>query len=201
MKCEKCGYLLSTDWNVCPKCSKVINDKDVETQNEQLPIDTEIIQKPNDEIDTKEENPEKYRSGDTEKILIVVFLISFILPPFIVITASIGANPDINILIQNLSHMVVISNLIALISIVTAHIKFPKNRIIKVLFWIYISFIVLAAIIIIILAIACVNTCTSMMCQECESTCLSCQRFAEGVNYVQYKILSFRYDDSLNICS
>jgi len=170
MKCEKCGYTLSTDWNVCPKCSKAINDKDVDTQNEQLPIDTEIIQKPNDEIDTKEENPEKYRSGDTERILIVVFLISFILPPFIVIAASIGANPGINILIQNLSHMVVISNLIALISIVTAHIKFPKNKIIKVLFWIYISFIVLVAIIIIILAIACID----MVFRECQSTCLDC---------------------------
>lgn len=51
---------------------------------------------------------------------------------------------------------------IAFITIVTGYIKCPKSKAIKVLFWLYIIYIILAIIFVTVMLIACPKTCRTM---------------------------------------
>jgi len=158
MICEKCGYTLSSDWNVCPICSKVVNDNSDNTQNELFPINTEIMQKPTNELETKLDIPEKPRSSDTERKFIIVFVVSYSLAILIaMISSSIAGSGRHST--TNLSALMMLCHLVALVTIVTAYIKFPKNRTIRILFWIYIGLIILQVIAAIILLITCIHAC------------------------------------------
>jgi len=155
MYCEKCGCILSADGNVCPICSKTINET-IYIQNKQIPINTEIMQKPNDEVETEGENPEKYRNNNTEIAFIMVFAISFGLAIISTIITSSGRTT------ANLSIMSMICYFVALVTSVTAYIKFPKNNMIEVIFWFYVGtiifHIVAFAMLIIVFMYFC-NTC------------------------------------------
>ena len=161
MKCTRCGYTLLPEWNVCPKCSNAVNNK--------FDQDVEDIHK-SDEIETR--NPEnQITSGITENRLIIVFVSSFTLPILIavvVIASGIGS-------INDLSTLGAICYLVATITIVTAHIMFPKNKTISVLFWGYIVLIILFIIIAAIVTVFFVAS-AYLFLRVCFETCNSCPR-------------------------
>jgi len=57
----------------------------------------------------------------------------------------------------------------ALVAIVTGFIKHPRNRAIKVLFWLTIALMILSVIATIILIITCINACA-----DCYNSCMNC---------------------------
>jgi len=148
MNCEKCGYALLDVWNVCPICSRIINNKTIHVQNEQVPINIENRQNPINESKTKSDYPEK-RYSDTERSFILAFAISLFLSIFFYALSSHERNSN------NLSMLAMISHLVALVSIVTAYIKFPKNRTIAIMFWVYIYLVVSTVVGLFVLALAC----------------------------------------------
>jgi len=164
MKCTNCGYILSLDWYVCPICSKPINNKFAQ--------DAEDIQK-HDEVEPKNNSVKAVKSSDTERIYIIVFIISFTLPILISLIATLsirlsGNNPGFN-----LSGIGAICYLVALITIVTGYIKFPKNKVIKFLFWLYTVIIISVIIALVIVALVCAHV-ASIFVTGCFETCFGC---------------------------
>ena len=139
MYCGKCGYQLKDNWKTCPNCSGTI-------ENNNIGVNNNSIQ--HTEVEKSEEKQGMPYSND-EKIFIIVFL------------ASVGAGVFGLVFFQPLS----IFLLVALVTIVTAFIKYPKNRAIKVLFWLFLAATALSIIALIIIMIMCmqaVSDCINM---------------------------------------
>lgn len=110
MKCKKCEYDLREDWKICPKCSNLIENNNF-VGNTENTQENRVIN-----VKRKQETPidGKY------KIYLIIFLVSI----------------SCGFLIKQVSGL---AFLVALISIVTGYIKYPKSRAIKVLFWLFLA--------------------------------------------------------------
>ena len=175
MNCEKCGKIIPENIDYCPSCKAKENlelmksGKDGWTVNKEPDISTEKIQdapiqpqetasivvrcqcgqeleanwkfcpKCNSPINVEitSETPAEEKNNDGAHIFIIIFIIlvgaGFCGVPF----APLGA----------------------LLVIITAYIKYPKNRTIKILFWLYLFLIVLAVLFMMWMIATCMNSC------------------------------------------
>jgi uncharacterized membrane protein YhaH (DUF805 family) len=107
---------------------------------------------------SEEDNLEEYISSETERKYIIVFVVSFILA--LLLTIIPNASRTIRVRHSDIiSMLVMICHLVALVTIVTSYIKYPKNRTIAILFWVYVGMSVLVFIVSAIMLIACINSC------------------------------------------
>ncbi len=135
MKCKKCEYDLREDWKICPKCSNLIENNNF-VGNTENTQENRVIN-----VKRKQETPidGKY------KIYLIIFLVSI----------------SCGFLIKQVSGL---AFLVALISIVTGYIKYPKSRAIKVLFWLFLAGVAVYILFIIILILTCSNAISSYSC-------------------------------------
>jgi len=136
MNCKKCGYELKDDWNICPKCSLSIENKNEIIANENI--------QPNETPKVEEKQDVSNYEGK-DKIYLIVFLGSIVS----------------GILIKQISGLAFIA---ALITIVTGYIQYPENRAIKILFWLFLAGIVLYIIFIILMLFMCANAVSNYSC-------------------------------------
>jgi hypothetical protein len=137
MKCKKCGYELKEEWNICPRCAEpVATDREIEGAENPEQVGTVRI----------EERPQP-ANGAANGRFYPLYLIVF----FSSIACGILFSP-----------IRIIGFLVALITIVTAYIIYPKNIAIKVLFWLFLIGTILT-IIYLVVAIA--------VCYEAMRTC------------------------------
>lgn len=129
MKCKKCEYDLREDWKICPKCSNLIENNNF-VGNTENTQENRVIN-----VKRKQETPidGKY------KIYLIIFLVSI----------------SCGFLIKQVSGL---AFLVALISIVTGYIKYPKSRAIKVLFWLFLAGVAAYILFIIILIFTCISS-------------------------------------------
>jgi len=162
MKCKNCGYKLEIDWSICPKCFVSCQERgnEAEDGHKTSSNSSEDPAGENGDIageayeniqETETQNAGAKRdissSSGNEKLLIIIFLVCLVL----------------SFTIWQVRGIAFIA---ALITIVTAFIKYPGSRAIKVLFWVFLGLIGLGVIVLIILAIACAN-----MASSCFSSC------------------------------
>ena len=133
MICKFCGYELNEKWIICPKCSNSVNHND--KTSECIPK-AEVIN--NEENHHSSENISNLFGIRKDRLCIIIFTISIVLG-FIIIQIR-G-----------------ICFLAALMSIVTGFIKYPQNRAIKILFWLFIAGIIIYIISIILVLFMCAS--------------------------------------------
>ena len=167
MKCKKCGYELKSNWNVCPKCSKIIEDKSIEDKSiedksiegksiEDKSIEDKSIEDKSIE-DKSIENKSKIKEESTltsdndgkYKIYLIVFFIGSIC--FWIFDDKLRE----------------IGFFVALIAIVTGFIKYPKNRAIKVIFWLFLAGVIAFLLFVMLLIYSC-STATTNISNSCQ---------------------------------
>ena len=114
MKCKKCGYELKDEWKICPQCHEVLEEKNR--------VNTKKLEDENKKEITKKKEDNK--SNEYIGAYLLIFFLSLLLGIFI-------------------SEIRWICLAISFITIITAHIKLPNSKVIKVIFWLYIIGIII----------------------------------------------------------
>ena len=139
MNCKKCGAEIQEDWNACPICLMSCKDHCYEGEAE---IPSVKNDRENETGKSDGKQGISYRNRNV-KIYIIIFLACLAL--------SIIDWP-----------LRVFAFFAALVTIVTAFIKCPGSRAIKVLFWLFVGLIVCYAAVLLILAHMCASVLSSL---------------------------------------
>ena len=104
------------------------------------------------------QTPQGKQDGSKTFIILYIFFagVSALLRTLPIVTGS-------PVIFSNISAVFSIG---AVVTIVTGFIKYPRNRAIKVLFWITIALIALSVLLVVLLIIACM-----VACNDCMDTC------------------------------
>ena len=134
MTCKKCGCSLQADWKICPVCSFSAVKAEETIPQENMPLSK-----------TPENNTQNY-SGN-EKLFIFVFLLSV----FVVIITNETFNLSAREIIR-------IAFVVAGISIVIGFIKYPENKVIKIIFYFFLISVITYSIQAFLVTLICYQT-------------------------------------------